>query len=104
MQFKLDFAVAHREFRLTNQTAQQYNFHSTNMMIEQGHGDTMQGTVNAIAQLATATTSYCGTVATLIATHDKLASQLEAAQAYIKTLKDEISALNAKIRPAWQGQ
>jgi hypothetical protein len=35
-QFKLDFATAHREFRLTNQTAQQSGFHSANMMIEQG--------------------------------------------------------------------
>jgi hypothetical protein len=35
-QFKLDFATAHREFRLTNQTAQQSGFHSVNMMIEQG--------------------------------------------------------------------
>jgi hypothetical protein len=35
-QFKIDFATAHREFRLTNQTIQQYGFHSVNMMIEQG--------------------------------------------------------------------
>jgi hypothetical protein len=34
-QFKIDFATAHREFRLTNQTAQQSGFHSANMMIEQ---------------------------------------------------------------------
>jgi hypothetical protein len=34
-QFKLDFATAHCEFRLTNQTAQQSGFHSVNMMIEQ---------------------------------------------------------------------
>jgi hypothetical protein len=32
-QFKLYFATAHREFRLTNQTAQQSGFHSANMMI-----------------------------------------------------------------------
>jgi hypothetical protein len=35
-QFKLDFATAHHDFRLTNQTAQQSGFHSANMMIEQG--------------------------------------------------------------------
>jgi hypothetical protein len=34
-QFKIDFATAIREFRLTNQTAQQSGFHSANMMIEQ---------------------------------------------------------------------
>jgi hypothetical protein len=32
-QFKIDFATARHEFRLTNQTAQQYGFHSANMMI-----------------------------------------------------------------------
>jgi hypothetical protein len=36
--FKLDVATAHREFRLTNQTAQQSGFHSANMMIKQ-HSD-----------------------------------------------------------------
>jgi hypothetical protein len=34
VQFKSHFATAHREFRLTNQTAQQSGFHSANMMIE----------------------------------------------------------------------
>jgi hypothetical protein len=38
-QFKLDFATAHREFHLTNQTAQQSGFHSANMMIEQGRDE-----------------------------------------------------------------
>jgi hypothetical protein len=33
-QYKIDFATAHREFRLTNQTAQQSGFHSAKMMIE----------------------------------------------------------------------
>jgi hypothetical protein len=55
MQFKIDFAAAHQEFRLTNQTAQQSGFDSANMMIEQGCGEAMQGTVNAIAQCAPAT-------------------------------------------------
>jgi hypothetical protein len=52
-QFKIDGATAHREFRLTNQTAQQSGFHSANMMIEQGRGDSMQETAESIAQLAT---------------------------------------------------
>jgi hypothetical protein len=37
-------------------------------------------------------------------TNAKLASQMEAAQAYTKMFKDEILALKAKIKPAWQGQ
>jgi hypothetical protein len=68
-QFKIDFATAHREFRLTNQTAQQSGFHSANMMIEQGHDDSMQDTVDAIAQLETAPASDRGTVATLTTTN-----------------------------------
>jgi hypothetical protein len=59
---------------LTNQTAQQSGFHSANMMIEQGRGDTMQGTVDVIAQLETVTASDRGTVAMLTATNDKLSS------------------------------
>jgi hypothetical protein len=43
--------------------------------------------------LATATASDRGTVATLTTTNAKLATQLEAAQAPIAQLKDEIAAL-----------
>jgi hypothetical protein len=32
-QLKIDFSTAHREFRLTNQTAQESGFHSANMII-----------------------------------------------------------------------
>jgi hypothetical protein len=49
-QFKIDFATAHREFRLTNQTTQQSGFHSANMMIEQGRDDSMHETAEAISQ------------------------------------------------------
>jgi hypothetical protein len=103
-QFKIDFATAHREFRLTNQTAQQSGFHSANMMIEQGRDGSMQDTAEAIAQLATATASDRGTVATLTTTNAKLATQLEAAHALIAQLKTEIATLKIKIKPVWQGQ
>jgi phage shock protein A len=95
-QFKLDFATAHHEFRLTNQTAQQSGFHSANIMIEQGREETMHDTVDEIAQLATETDSDRGTVATLTTTNAKLDTQLEAAQAYIAQLKDEIAALKTR--------
>jgi predicted RNase H-like nuclease (RuvC/YqgF family) len=74
------------------------------MMIEQGHDETMQDNVDAIAQLATATASDRGTVATLTTTNDKLVTQLEAAQAQIIQLKNKIATLKNKIKPAWQGQ
>jgi hypothetical protein len=86
-QFKIDFATAHREFRLTNQTDRQSGFHSANMIIEQGRDDSMQETAESIAQLATATASDRGTVATLTTTNAKLANQLEAAHALIAQLK-----------------
>jgi hypothetical protein len=103
-QFKIDFSTAHREFCLTNQTAQHSGFYSASVMIEQGREETMQCTVNAISQLATATASDRGTVSTLTTTNAKLAMQLEAAQAQIAQLKDEITALKNKIKPAWQGK
>jgi phage shock protein A len=64
----------------------------------------MQYTVNEIAQLATAKASDRGTVATFTTTNAKLAAQLEAAEAQIAQLKEEIAALKNKIKPAWQGQ
>jgi hypothetical protein len=103
-QFKIDFATAHCEFCLTNQTTHQSGFHSANMMIEQGREDSMQETAEAIAQLATATASDRGTVATLTTTNAKLANQLEAAHALIAQLKSNIATLKIKIKPVWQGQ
>jgi hypothetical protein len=102
--FKLDFATAHRELRLTNQTAQQSVFHSANMMIEQGRDESIQDTIDAITQLATEAASDCGTVATLTMTNAKLATQLEGAHAQMAQLKNEIATLKNKIKPAWQGQ
>jgi hypothetical protein len=99
-QFKIDFATAHREFRLTNHTAQQSGFHSANMMIKQGRTESMHDTAKAIAQLATATASYRSTVATLTTTNAKLATQLEAANALIAQLKNDIATLKNKIKPA----
>jgi hypothetical protein len=74
------------------------------MMVGQGRDESMQDTVDAIAQLATATASDLGTVATLTATNAKLATQLEAAHALIVQIKNEIATLKSKIKPAWQGQ
>jgi hypothetical protein len=88
VKFELDFTAARREFRVSNQTVQQSVFHSANMMIEQGRGETMQDTVDVTAQLATAMASDRGTVATLTATNVKLADQIETLQAYIKMLKE----------------
>jgi hypothetical protein len=103
-QFKLDFATAHCEFHLTNQTAQQSGFHSATMMIEQGRDESVQDTVDAIAQLATTTASDRCTLATLTTPNARLATQLEAAHAQIDQLKNQITTLKYKIKPAWKGQ
>jgi hypothetical protein len=103
-QFKLEFATAHREFRLTNQTAHQSGFHSANMMIDLVCDETMQDTFDTIAQVATATASDSGTVATLTTTNAKLATQLEGTHAHIAQLKNEIATLKNKIKPDWQEQ
>jgi hypothetical protein len=103
-QFKIYFTTAHREFRLTNQTAQQSGFHSANMMIEQHSPESMNETAEATAQLATATASDRSTVVTLTTTNAKLASQLEGANELIAQLKNEIAMHKNKIKPAWQGQ
>jgi hypothetical protein len=103
-QFKIDFATAHREFRLTNQNAQQSGFHSANMMIEQGRDDSIQDTVDAIAPLETALAPDRGTLVTLTTTNAKLSNQLEAAHTLIAQFKNEIATLKNKIKRAWQGQ
>jgi hypothetical protein len=77
---------------------------SANMMIEHGRDDSMLETAEAIAQLATATASDRGMLATLTTANAKLANQLEAAHALIAQLKSEIASLKSKIKPAWQGQ
>jgi phage shock protein A len=64
----------------------------------------MQDIVDAIAQLATATASDRGTMATLTTTNANLATQLEASHAQIAQLKNEIAILKNKIKPAWQVQ
>jgi predicted RNase H-like nuclease (RuvC/YqgF family) len=74
------------------------------MMNEQGRDESMQDTAEEIAQLATATASDRGTVATLTTINAKLATQLEAAHALIAKLKNEITTLRSKIKSAWQGQ
>jgi predicted RNase H-like nuclease (RuvC/YqgF family) len=74
------------------------------MMIEQSRPESMNKTSKAIAQLATATASDRSTVATLTTTNAKLASQLEADNALIAQLKNEIVTLKNKIKSVWQGQ
>jgi hypothetical protein len=58
------------------------------MMIEQGREEIMQDTVDTITQLAIATDSDRGAVATLTTTSAKLVTQFEAPQAQISQIKN----------------
>jgi hypothetical protein len=71
------------------------------MMIEQGHDESMQDTVDTIAQLAIATASDRVTVATITTTNAKLTAQLETAHVEISRLKSNIATMKNKIKPAW---
>jgi hypothetical protein len=66
------------------------------MMIE---NHPSQGTAEAITQLAVAMASDRDMVATLAATNANIASQIEASQAYIKKLKDNIMDLKMIWNP-----
>jgi hypothetical protein len=99
--FKVHFSAAHREFRLTNQTAQQFVFHSANMMIE---NHPYQGTTDTTAQLEVATALDRDMVDTLTTANAKLILQLNTLQAYINKLNEDIVQLKLKIEPAWQDQ
>jgi predicted RNase H-like nuclease (RuvC/YqgF family) len=74
------------------------------MMIERHSPQSINETAEAIAQLTTVTASDRSTVATLTTTNAKLASQLEADNALIAQLKNEIATLKNNIKPAWQRQ
>jgi hypothetical protein len=63
---------------------------------------TVKGRCKVLWKLATATVSYCGTVATLAATNANISAQLETSQAYIKNLKEDIVDIKVKMKPAWQ--
>jgi phage shock protein A len=74
------------------------------MMIEQGRDESMQDTVGAIAQLATATASDWGTVETLTTTNAKLANQMEAVHALIAQLKNKIATLKKRLNLLGRGK
>jgi hypothetical protein len=84
--------------------AHQLGFHSTNMMIDNNRDGSFQGNADTISQLVITTAPDRGTVATLTVTNSRLTTQLEASQAYIKKLKEEITNLKVKMKPARQGQ
>jgi hypothetical protein len=86
--FKIFFARAHREFRDTKTTTTGAGYGSANAAYQ-------QETVDAIANLATATAHDRATVATLSATVSKLTSELASANAKLITALSAVAALTS---------
>jgi hypothetical protein len=90
--FKVEFALAHQEFRDSQITAGQAGYQSANNAYE-----IHQETALAIANLATATASDRSTVASLTSTNSSLSTELTEATAKLNAATQEISTLKVQI-------
>jgi hypothetical protein len=86
--FKRDFALSHREFREAKVTSAGAGYQSANSVYQ-------QNTVDAIANLATATAHDRQTVSTLTATNSALTLELTAVNRKLVTALQEIAKLQA---------
>ncbi len=96
-QFKLDFAVSHRELRETRTTAAGAGYQAANSVIQSANSVYQQETVDAIANLATATVHDRETFATLTATNNALTTELTAVNRKLVAALTEIGKLKAKV-------
>jgi hypothetical protein len=97
VQFKVDFALAHQELRESLLTTQGAGYHAANALIF----DNQQATIDAFANLATATTADRHTVNHLSSAQNHLSTALAeattkliAAQADIQALKEQMEQRN----------
>jgi hypothetical protein len=100
--FKADFSASHQDYRDSQLTSRQSGYQSSNHAVTESD-DTpfdIQGTADAIANLATATPSDRNTVDGLVKTNalqnakiEQQASQLTTARMELATLKSEIAKL-----------
>jgi hypothetical protein len=86
--FKRDFTLSHREFRESNVTSAGAGYQTANSVYQ-------QDTVDAIANLATATAHDRQTVATLSATNSALTTELTSVNRKLVNALLEISKLHA---------
>lgn len=92
-QFKIDFALAHQELRESQVTAQGAGYHSANLLTI----DTRQTTMEAFANLATATASDRSTVSQLSSTNSQLSNNLAETTAKLNTALADNQALKDKV-------
>jgi hypothetical protein len=104
--FKANFAAAHQDYRDSQLTLRQSGYQSSNNAATESDDTAfdIQGTVNAIANLATATTSDRNTVARLAKTNaaqnakiEQQAAQLTTAQHAWNLQRSEASSLRSKV-------
>jgi hypothetical protein len=97
--FKRDFTLSHREFRENKTTTAGARYQSANAAHGLGNGEAIyqQDTVNAIANLATATAHDRNTVATLTSTNSALSSELTTVNRKFVFALTEIARLNGLI-------
>ncbi len=91
--FKAAFATAHQEYRETQTTSKQAGYHSANSAA----AFELQDTVEALANLATATAADRSTVAQLSATNASLTTELAQQTAQLATARAEITALKIEV-------
>jgi hypothetical protein len=77
-QFKSHFAAAHRQNKqMQGESAATSGYHSANAAVGQTEDQLAEATIGALANLATATLSERGVVATLTEANARLVKQLE---------------------------
>jgi hypothetical protein len=96
-QFKLDFALSHRELRDTRATAAGAGYQAANSVTQFGNSAYQQETIDALANLATATVHDRETFATLTATNSALTAELTSVNRKLVTALTEVAKLKAKL-------
>jgi hypothetical protein len=87
-QFKSHFAAAHRQHKqMQGESAATAGYHSANAAVVQTEYQLAEGTIGALANLATATAADRGVVATLTEANARLVKQLEDNSNELRELK-----------------
>jgi hypothetical protein len=95
--FKIEMALSHQEFRDSQVTSNQAGCQSANMPDQAALCDIQQETASAIANLATATVAGRSTLASLDSSNSGLSTKLPQATAKLSTATIEISLLKAQL-------
>jgi hypothetical protein len=99
--FKAHFAAAHRKHKqMQGGSASKSGYHASNAAVEQTEDQMAEATIGALANLATATATDHGVVATLTEANFRLATQLEDRSNELK----DINAFLKKERAERKGQ